>query len=137
MGVRVRLRIRYGDREATTTALVKTGYEGFKPEIHIPLALAKRLGLLLENAKSERYAVVGGETTVFRLGKVLVSLDVGHSSRVVEAEAVCALGEYEVIMNDALAEELGIEIVAPRRGLWRIRGDDRVRESSEPELWIE
>jgi hypothetical protein len=33
MGVRVRVKIRYGDREATTTALVKTGYEGFKPEI--------------------------------------------------------------------------------------------------------
>ena len=49
MGVRVRIRIRYGDREATTTALVNTGYEGFKSEIHIPLALAKRLGLVRHN----------------------------------------------------------------------------------------
>ena len=70
--------------------------------------MAKRLELSLEDAKSERYAVVGGEITVFRLGKVLVSLDVEHSPRVIEAEAVCALGEYEVIMNDALAEVLGI-----------------------------
>jgi hypothetical protein len=91
MGVRVRVRIRYGDREATTAALVNTGYEGFKPEIHIPLALAKRLGLSLENAKSERYAVVSSETTVFRLGKVLVSLDVEHSLRVVEVETVMCL----------------------------------------------
>jgi len=126
MGVRVRIRLKSRDREVCSSALVNTGYEGVRPEVHIPLALAKRLGLSLEDARSEKYAVVGGEVTAFRLGQVSVL-----------AEVVCVPGEYEVIINDVLAEELGIEIVAPRRGLWRVRGDGRVRESAEPMLWTE
>jgi hypothetical protein len=51
--------------------LVNTGYEGFKPEIHVPLALAKKLGFSLEDVKSEKYTVVGGEVTAFR-GSALI-----------------------------------------------------------------
>jgi hypothetical protein len=137
MGVRVRVRLRSEGREELSSALVNTGYEGVRPEVHVPLALARRLGYSLEGARSERYAVVGGEVTAFRLGQVRVSLDVEPPRGEVLAEAVCALGEYEVIINDALAEELGIEVLAPRRGLWRVRGDERIRESSEPMFWTE
>ena len=131
----MRIRLKSGDREVCSSALVNTGYEGVRPEVHIPLALAKRLGFSLEDARSEKYAVVGGEVTAFRLGQVSVNLDAEVVRESVLAEVVCVPGEHEVIINDVLAEELGIEIVAPRRGLWRVRGDEKVRESAEPMLW--
>ncbi|MEM0051167.1 MAG: hypothetical protein QXF42_00085 [Sulfolobales archaeon] len=58
-------------------------------------------------------------------------------NRDVLANVICTPGEYEVIVNDVLAEELGIEIVVPRRGLWRIKGEGGVRESVEPMFWLE
>jgi hypothetical protein len=137
MGVRVRVKLRSGNREVSSSALVNTGYEGVRPEVHVPLALARKLGFSLEDVKSEKYAVVGGEVTAFRLGQVTVTLDVESMRGGVLAEAVCVPGEYEVIINDVLAEELGIEIVAPKRGLWKIREDEKVRESSEPMFWAE
>jgi len=87
---------------------------------YIPIALAKKIGLSLDEARSDRYSVVGGEVNVFRLGQIYDSLDLedfSKESKEATAEAVCVVGEYEVIINDALAEELGIEILAPRRGL--------------------
>ncbi|NHW44238.1 MAG: hypothetical protein HA491_00620 [Candidatus Verstraetearchaeota archaeon] len=75
MGVRVRVKLKSGNKEVSSSALVNTGYEGFKPEIHVPLALAKKLGFSLEDVKSEKYAVVGGEVTAFRLGQVIVALE--------------------------------------------------------------
>ena len=71
MGVRVRVKLKSGNREVPSSALVNTGYEGFKPEIHVPLALAKKLGFSLEDVKSEKYTVVGGEVTAFR-GSALI-----------------------------------------------------------------
>jgi hypothetical protein len=44
-------------------------------------------------------------------------------------------GEHEVLISDALAEALGIEIVAPRSGLWRLSGDPALRKSVQPEYW--
>ena len=120
VGVRVKIRIRYRDKKIHTTALVNTSYESDRPEIHIPIALAKKIGLSLDEARSDRYSVVGGEVNVFRLGQIYDSLDLedfSKESKEATAEAVCVVGEYEVIINDALAEELGIEILAPRRGL--------------------
>ncbi|MCC6022795.1 MAG: hypothetical protein LM560_06795 [Desulfurococcaceae archaeon] len=137
MGVRVRIKLRYKSREVITSALVNTGYEGITPEIHLPLALARRLGYSFENVRIERYVVVGGEVNVLRLGQVYITLDVEGFNRDVLANVICTPGEYEVIVNDVLAEELGIEIVAPRRGLWRIKGEGGVRESAEPMFWLE
>ena len=54
----------------------------------------------------------------------------------VRAEAVMVPGEYEVLLSDALIEELGIEIVKPRTGLWRFSGEKKLRGSVEPEYWV-
>lgn len=45
MVVRVRIRIRYGERCIETIALVNSGYEASEPEITIPVSVAKELGL--------------------------------------------------------------------------------------------
>ncbi len=43
--VRVVVRIRYGDRVLTSSALVNTGYESDVPEVLLPVRASERLGL--------------------------------------------------------------------------------------------
>jgi len=137
MGVRVRLKIRHKDAEVETSGLVNSGYESEEPEIHIPLALAKKLGFQLENLTSQRYRVVGSDVSVYRLGRVKVRIIVkDRETKWVEAYAVMVPGEYEVLLSDALIEILDIEIIRPKSGIWRLKGEQRERKSVEPEYWV-
>jgi len=43
MGVRVRVRIKYGDAALDLVALVNTGYETDVPEILVPVSVAEKL----------------------------------------------------------------------------------------------
>ena len=137
MGVRVRVKIRYGENYVVTSALVNSGYEADEPEIHIPLALAKKLTLPLENIESERYSVVGTVVSAYILGYVEVCVETeDRVSNWVKAKAVSVPGEYEVLLSDALTEALGVEIIKPKQGLWKFANEDKVRPSEKPKYWI-
>ncbi len=137
MGVRVEVIVRYGSNEVLTSALANSGYESEKPEVLIPIALARKLGIKLEGVSSERYRTVGTEVSTLVLGDIEVCLVVNHKvSKCVKARAVTVFNEYEVLLSDALIEELGIEIVRPRSGEWRLRGEDILRKSAKPQYWI-
>jgi len=41
------------------------------------------------------------------------------------------------LLSDALIESLEIEILKPRKGLWRFTGENKYRESEKPKYWIE
>jgi len=45
MAVRVKIRLRAGSREVATSALVNTGFESPVPDVAVPTAVAKALGL--------------------------------------------------------------------------------------------
>lgn len=136
--MRIRISIRYKENNVVTVALVNSGYESEVPEIHIPLALARRLGLPLERLRAERYHVVGSETTTYILNYVDVKvITEDRESKWVKARAVSVPGELEVLLGDALIEELGIDIVKPRSGLWRFIDERKLRTSKEIEYWIE
>ena len=45
MAVRIRLRLRKGDKALETVALVNSGYEADSPQLLLPLNLARKLGL--------------------------------------------------------------------------------------------
>ena len=136
--MRIRISIRYKENNVVTVALVNSGYESEVPEIHIPLALARRLGLPLERLRAERYHVVGSETTTYILNYVDVKvITEDRESKWVKARAVSVPGELEVLLGDALIEELGIDIVKPRSGLWRFIDERKLRTSEEVEYWIE
>ena len=138
MGVRVRIRIKANGKQIDTAALVNSGYESEDPEIHIPLALAKRLGFSLEKLSSEKYRVVGSDVHAYILGNVEVRIVVEDKETPwVKARAVMVPGEYEVLLGDAITEKLGIEIIRPKTGHWRLRGEEKVRSSVEPEYWVE
>jgi hypothetical protein len=136
VGVYVLLSVRKGDRAARTSALVNSGYEAEEPELHIPLALAKKLSFSLEALRGERYRVVGADTVAYVLGQVEVKLELeDRETPWLTARAVSVPGEHELLISDALAEALGIEIVAPRSGFWRLSGDPTLRRSAPPEYW--
>ncbi len=136
--MRVKIRIRYKGISITTVALVNSGYESEIPEIHLPIPLARKLGFLLEHLKAERYRVVGSETTTYILGHVEVkAVTEDRESEWVKARAVSVPGEMEVLLSDALIEELGINIVKPKSGLWKFMGEEKLRKSEEAEYWIE
>ncbi len=138
MGIRIPIEVRKGDVIVKTVALANSGYESEEPEALIPLALAKRLTFSLEGLRSERYRVVGSEVSTYVLGYVDVRLAVEERrSDWVRARAVSVPGEFEVILSDMLIESLGVELVKPKSGLWRISGEETLRRSYEPEYWVE
>ncbi|HIQ03663.1 MAG TPA: hypothetical protein EYH40_04505 [Desulfurococcales archaeon] len=137
MVVRVVVEIKRGDKVIESSALVNSGYEAEEPELHIPIALARTLGFNLESLRGERYRVVGAEVTTYILGNVLVRVKTeDRSTEWINAKAVTVPGEYEVILSDALTEQLGIEIVKPKKGLWRFSGETKTRESAKVKYWI-
>jgi len=138
--VRVRVEIRRGDRAVETAAVANSGYEAEVPELHLPLALARRLGIPLHAVLGESYRVVGGSTHAFVLGEVLVrAVAEDRSSEWVSARAVSVPGEHEVLLSDKLLDALGIEIAKAGLGYWRFSGEspERVRRSAEAQFWVE
>lgn len=52
-----------------------------------------------------------------------------------ESESEFHERESEVVLNDSLVEALGIQLLATRRGLYRIGVRGRIRKSENPERW--
>ncbi len=138
MVVRVKVQIKRGDTIIETSAIASSGYEADIPEIHIPIALARRLGFDLSRLSSARYRVVGGFTQTYFIGEVLVRLVTeDRVSPWIRARAVSVPEEFEVLLNDKLLDALGIEIVKAGEGLWRFHGEpiNRIRRSTQPQFW--
>jgi hypothetical protein len=141
MAVRVRLLIRSLDTnvEVLTAALVNSGYEVEEPEILLPRRLAEFMGISL---KPPRARVMVYETPfgfyhlIFSPKAVNVHL-VDVCKSVEEVNVAVSEGEREVLISDALAEALGIQLINIARGLWRYRDDppDVIRESVRAEYW--
>ncbi len=138
MGVRVLVEVKRGGEVTATPALINSGYEAYEPEIHVPLALAKKLGFKLEELRGEKYKVVGTEVTAYALGEIYARVVTEDKvTGWVKADAVTTPGEYEVIISDTLTEKLQIEIIKPKTGLWKFHGEEKTRESVESRYWIE
>ncbi len=145
MAIRVKLRIRSRldeSKELSAIALVNSGFEADTPQILLPLKLAKELDLyshLLE-ARIESYTTVAGPIRMYVLpASVEVWIDEpdARSPRVV-CDALISDTEYEVLISDYLAGELGIVVNDFRYGLWRLKSDspNTVRRSYPPQRWL-
>ncbi len=129
----MRLGIEYRDKYIEVVGLVNTGYEGDVPEILIPIKTAERLGVwpnLPEETLIETYKSASGLMQVYRIRGARVYL-VGRDIKPVKVDSYLVVSEYtdEVLINDQLISSLGIVIEDPAKGLWRIRGETRIRES--------
>jgi len=135
VGVRVRVEIEYRGRKTSVVGLLNTGYESDVPEIMVPVAVAEQLGVwprLPEGTVVETYRTASGVTTVYRVpgASVRLVMDEGLGDPVQSYIVVCEHVD-EVLLSDQLISAMGIVIEDPARGLWRLRGESRVRRSVE------
>jgi len=128
LGVRVRVKIATCGRVVESTALVNTGFEADEPQILVPHYLLVEnnidIGRLGKPVVLE-YDTAGGPTSMYVYPKAcrVSVVEPDRVSREVEADLVLSLVEREVLLSDALTEELGIIILSPRKGLWRFIDD--------------
>ena len=136
MGVRVRIRIEYENKSVETIALVNTGFEGDAPEVLIPLYIAEKLGVwpnLPEETLIETYRSASGLMRVYRIKGAKVHL-ITEGVRTQSINTYLVISEYtdETLINDQLISSLGIIIEDPAKGLWRLRGETKIRMSEIP-----
>jgi len=125
-----------------TVVLVNSGFESDRPQILIPISLARRLDLwdrgLIEGS-SQIFGTVAGPTRLYVLPSSLyVSIvEDGVETETVLSGAVISEVEREVLISDYLAGLLGIAVEDFREGLWHLRsdGNNRVRRSYKPQYW--
>jgi hypothetical protein len=139
VGVRVRVRIKYGGSLLETVALVNTGFETPNPQILLPVKAAEKLGIwpnLPRDASIEIYDTAGGPTRVYRVRNAVTVEVAGREGRSVVADVVISHLEVEVLISDKLTEELMIAIEKPSEGIWRFRDEMVERKSERPEIWL-
>lgn len=144
MAVRVRLRIKAkGDgREAVSSALVNSGFETEKPQLLIPVGLARTLGLWPPPPSSfiAEFGTAGGPVRNYLVPNALeVSVVIEEkTTEPVECDAVISHMEEEVLINDKLSDELGIVILKTGAGIWRLTDDPEglSRRSETPRYWV-
>ncbi len=141
MGIRVRVRIVAGGSSVETAALINSGFESDRPDVCVPVALARRLGLWPPPGavESEEAVTAGGEVTLYLVCReARLQLVAGGQ---VKSDVACTLVVNphvdEVLLSDYATDELGIVAISFRRGLWRHVSDPPsvIRESEEPEYW--
>jgi predicted aspartyl protease len=125
VGVRVKVRIKYGGKSVDLVALVSTGYETDVPEILIPVDIAEKLGLwpkLPDNTLIETYKTASGLMKVYRVGDANISLLIDNAEvRSTETYVVISEHTNEALISDQLTSKLDIVIEDPAKGLWRLR----------------
>ena len=138
MAVRIRLRLRRGERSLEVVALINSGYEAPTPQLLIPIPLAERLGLHPpEGAVRVSLQTAGGPLIAWCYPRELMVKAIAgdaESKEVLTDIIVSPLAE-EPLISDQLADELEIAVEAFGRGLWRFRWEPKesVRPSEMPE----
>jgi hypothetical protein len=135
MPVRLRIEVRRRDLNegVMLTALVNTGFTSEEPDILMPSNVAKTLGLWPQpdGSLSIIFTTAGGEVEGYEVPRsvfVRVLAEDRASKEVLANVLINPLTE-DVLISDALAEELGIQILYPRRGIWKFSDEERARSS--------
>ncbi len=138
MPVRVKVKLESVKSKVETAALLNTGFTSMEPEILLPRKLAEKMSLWPppENSTLETLDTAGGEVLSYVIPKsVEVAVETRNGfSKSVKCNVIVSTHEKEVLLSDALMEELGIEIISPKTGVWRVKGG-KEEGSIEPEYW--
>lgn len=134
----MRIEIDVGKNSTTVVGVLNTGYREKEPGLTIPLVVAQQLGLwphLPETAIEKEYEVAGGHVIRDYVipNCATVRLLVEKEVIVYNCNIAISEGEKEVLINDKLISALEIVIEDAGKGLWRLRGDDKLMESDEAE----
>jgi hypothetical protein len=108
----------------------------------VPYAFLVRSNINLEDLGRpdiSEYDTAGGPIVMYIYHGACKVTVIEHDriSRDVEADLVLSPVEKEILMSDALIEELGIVLISPRSGLWRFIDDppEAIRRSYSPQYW--
>lgn len=140
MVVRVKIRVRTGNRIADVIALANSGYETETPQLLVPVRFAEVLGMWPpQGAMREEYQTAGGPLNVWiypHACKVKVIEEDVQSEEVLSDLVISPIAD-EVLLSDKLIGELQIALEDVSRGLWRFRWEpvDRLRRSYPPQRW--
>jgi hypothetical protein len=138
LAVRVRIRLERleGRTGVETTGLANTGFESAEPEALLPVRVAERLGLwpAPRGAQSRPFESPAAAFSMITVPRSLRVRLLG-SRRGIVCGTVIAERETEVVLNDHLIEALGLDLVAPASGLFRVGRGGRIRRSVPPEHW--
>jgi len=135
VAVRVRLRVSRGGSSVEVVALVNSGYEADSPQLMIPTALAKTLGIWPPppDSREEVFETAGGPARVWvvRGSAVVKAVAEGAESREVLVDLVVSPHVDEPLISDVLAGALEIAVEDFAEGLWRFRWEppSRLRRS--------
>jgi hypothetical protein len=142
MGVRVRIKVNVGNKVAETVALVNSGFETETPQILVPhkFILSNNIDLdILGKPRIQEYDTAGGPIIMYMYPEscTVNIVEEDRLSKSVKADLVISTIEKEVLLSDALTEELEIIIISPRKGLWKFTDDplNKIRYSYKPEYW--
>ena len=131
--VRVKLESLRNNEVQVVSALLNTGFTSNELDIHIPRGLAEKLGLWPppRNAMLEVLDTAGGEVLGYFVPNAvkLTVLEDDRTSKTITCNAIISLHEREVLLSDAVIEELEIEILSPKTGVWRFRGEGKTRKT--------
>jgi hypothetical protein len=132
LGTRVRIRLEaITGKNTKIVALLNSGAESPEPSIVIPTEIAEELRLnelKAETAYSEeatRYV----EVKLYKRAVKGTLLDNGEELTSVILDVVVVEGLIEPLLTDSAIDAFNIEIISFSKGLWRIRGKSKVRES--------
>ena len=131
--VKVRLRSLRNDSSVLVPALLNTVFTSNELDIHVPKDIASELELWPppKNSSLEVLNTAGGEVLSYFIPNAveLTVIENDRNSKTITCNVIISLHEPEVLLSDAVIEELEIEILSPRTGLWRFKGEDKVRRS--------
>ena len=141
--VKVRLRPLKGStgKAIESVAILKSGYESAEEEVISPVKVAERLGLwprLPEGTEIEEYEAAGGIKVRTYFIKDCLEIQVVTEDKVsepVKTAAVIMEGQDEILLSDASISAHRIVIEDAKQGLWRFRGEYKLRKSEKPQYW--
>jgi len=140
MGVRVKVRIELAGKVVEAVALANSGFETERPQLLVPYVFLVKNHVRLEalgNSIAMEYDTAGGPITMHMYPEActVTVVEEDRTSKSVKADVVISPVEREILMSDALMEELGIVIVSPKSGLWKFIDDaaEKIRRSHKPQ----
>jgi len=138
MAVRVKIKIRNdtNGRETTLRVLVNGGAESEEPIVVITPDIAKELGINVDNLEIVEVELASGYTHSY-ITRDLFTIELldNEGNTLSRIKARLAIDRYltEPLITDATIDELGINVISFKKGLWRHVSDppNTIRKSAE------
>ena len=132
--------IKFRNRELITPALLNSGFISPESALAIPERCALELGIKLDEIKYlEEFETAGGSILmgiVPEEAHIKIFVPDRDTSWI---KCYLVINRYinEVLISDSLIDELNIQVISFRNGLWKFKDDpvDKVRESELPTYW--